>query len=805
MEPVESKESQLRAVESVLKQTPFRSGYFDFGKAKTANYSYFNPGLVEMPEGLFLIARRSQNWRNVRIGFNDLVAVKLNETTYQPQVIIPVVTRHYFDKEHFEDARAIYRNGVLYVSACNFVIVNNGKGWTGSHMVVNTITNRTTRNGWQVNQRIDPIYGNNGPRIGMDKGMEKNWLWFFHDGRPHLLYQAFPQTVVEFNESYQPIKEHITNEVLNWEWGVIRGGTPPVLSPDGTEYITFFHSSLPVGNKYHRQYHMGAYAFESKPPFAITRISPRPILSGSEKDLWSPRKPLVVFPCGSRLKDGQWLVTFGINDLMCGWIEIPHATLMDSMVPMNQPKPEWQKTLFTKRLKLNDVTLVCIDDIKPRLAQQAMEQCQRHAKFGEVQFFTSQKGYRAVTTPPLRSLLDYSDYLLKEVVAHVHTHFAMVVQWDGYIIHPECWMPQFLEYDYIGAPWPWVDASMRVGNGGFSIRSRRLMDYLGRDVFEKTYLPEDEYICQAKRQMLEERFKIRFAPETVAVRFSNENNAVYNRSFGFHSFLTPMDDEVVRPRIFHHSGDLGDIIYALPTMASLGGGVLFLSRYNLEGHQTRLEMNETQYQNLAGLLEAQPYVDRVQYAGVKVQSADYNLNEFRKGEWSHGESIFEKHLRAFKRLWPQTKPWLSVANPISVADKPIVVSRSGRYHNLQFPWAKLVKAHGRKMIFLGSDREHADFIKQFGLVEHEKTDSLLEAARYIAGARCFVGNQSALMAVALGLGQNVIQESWEGEQLELGDVNTNWDGKGWPNCVIKRDNAIYVRGDESVVIPKDWL
>jgi predicted GH43/DUF377 family glycosyl hydrolase len=307
---------------SILQQSKWCCGFFDFGKHD--GFAFFNCGIVERPDGIWLIARRSKNERRIKIGFNDMVAIRLT-SDYKPAQIVPIMTQKHFDREHFEDPRVIYHNGLTYISACNFVVVNDGRGWTGAHQTLNIIRSTVWNRFWQVDTRIDPIYRNNGARIGKDNGMEKNWLWFFHNDQLHMVYQADPHIVARFtldgvfDTEYKTEPEH----PIKWDYGIIRGGTPPVRI--GSEYLTFFHSSLPTNDKFHRRYYMGAYAFEAKEPFRITRITPEPLLAGSQQDKWGEGKPLVVFPCGSRYKDGTWLVTMGINDIESAWIEIPHV------------------------------------------------------------------------------------------------------------------------------------------------------------------------------------------------------------------------------------------------------------------------------------------------------------------------------------------------------------------------------------------------------------------------------------------------------------------------------------------------
>lgn len=79
---------------------------------------------------------------------------------------------------------------------------------------------------------------------------------------------------------------------------------------------------------------MGAYAFESKPPFRITKITLEPLLSGSRYDGGMPDKPPCVF-CGAAIyRDNRWLVTFGVNDIKCGYAYIPHKELLERMVDL---------------------------------------------------------------------------------------------------------------------------------------------------------------------------------------------------------------------------------------------------------------------------------------------------------------------------------------------------------------------------------------------------------------------------------------------------------------------------------------
>jgi hypothetical protein len=107
------------------------------------------------------------------------------------------------------------------------------------------------------------------------------------------------------------------------------------------------------------------------------------------------------------------------------------------------------------------------------------------------------------------------------------------------------WTDEYMKYDYIGAPW-WRGIESNVGNGGFSLRSKRLLHVTANDDSIQSQHPEDECVCLVYRKYLEETYGIRFAPESLAHRFSFERNPKYNensyRTFGFHGFHSYTDE-----------------------------------------------------------------------------------------------------------------------------------------------------------------------------------------------------------------------------------------------------------------------
>ncbi|HWJ70434.1 MAG TPA: DUF5672 family protein [Sphingobium sp.] len=173
----------------------------------------------------------------------------------------------------------------------------------------------------------------------------------------------------------------------------------------------------------------------------------------------------------------------------------------------------------------------------------AMDRARACARFGDMLLVTDraaqvagQAGVRIAAVESLRSREEYSRVVQTGLTQHIHTPFVMLVQWDGYPVRPENWTDAFLDYDYVGAPWPQFPSAIAVGNGGFSLRSRRLLDACDDPLFSPGH-PEDIVICHTNRALLEQAHGVRFAPVALAERFSCERMGSAARAFGFHGLF----------------------------------------------------------------------------------------------------------------------------------------------------------------------------------------------------------------------------------------------------------------------------
>jgi Flp pilus assembly protein TadD len=191
-------------------------------------------------------------------------------------------------------------------------------------------------------------------------------------------------------------------------------------------------------------------------------------------------------------------------------------------------------------LDLPRVTLCCVDTANHELALRALRLSASRARFARALFLTDRAyeapGIEVRRIATLASRDAYSQFVLKELGAHVGTDHVLLIQWDGYVAHPDAWREAFLACDYLGAKWSWHDGQESVGNGGFSLRSRKLLAAL-QDSRIRLSGPEDETICRAFRPLLEAEHGIVFGSEALADAFAFEASLPLGRPFGFHGLF----------------------------------------------------------------------------------------------------------------------------------------------------------------------------------------------------------------------------------------------------------------------------
>lgn len=216
-------------------------------------------------------------------------------------------------------------------------------------------------------------------------------------------------------------------------------------------------------------------------------------------------------------------------------------------------------------VKLDKVTVICIDTLNIGAATIALKKTLSEITPACCKFLTNVDvqidGVETIVIPTINSQKEYSKFCIKELNKYFDTEFVLIIQHDGFVIDGNQWTDEFYNYDYIGSTWLYTDGR-NVGNGGFSIRSKKLQEILSNDNLIELYHPEDEVIGRMYRSYLESN-GIVFATEEIADKFSYELREPIQKTFGFHgNFHYPFRETVVIRR----KAALGDVVQIEPVL-----------------------------------------------------------------------------------------------------------------------------------------------------------------------------------------------------------------------------------------------
>jgi hypothetical protein len=196
-------------------------------------------------------------------------------------------------------------------------------------------------------------------------------------------------------------------------------------------------------------------------------------------------------------------------------------------------------------INLNNITLVNINCIDSETSVKVLTICSQQINFGEVILFSDDKpnniteNINFIKINKIDSIKKYNVFILRNLVDYIKTDFCLIVQNDGFIINPKLWRNYFLDYDYIGAPWSMYGMKVwnrtnRIGNGGFSLRSKKLMEFIKGFKMIDYNSPEDVITS-----LVIEKHNFKYPSVELACKFSLECPVEdypfdIKQCFGFH-------------------------------------------------------------------------------------------------------------------------------------------------------------------------------------------------------------------------------------------------------------------------------
>lgn len=214
-------------------------------------------------------------------------------------------------------------------------------------------------------------------------------------------------------------------------------------------------------------------------------------------------------------------------------------------------------------------------------------------------------------------------------------------------------------------------------------------------------------------------------------------------------------NQFIKKKVFLHTGHIGDIIAFLPSFRLLNGTTLLV-----QDGEFMEPMKGFKFDTMKPLLESQGIETTMDTNGMCVDVDASKWREF----YSDHLSLLNAQAR-FLGVIPKNgfmkidAPWIKVkADPLTKGR--VIFNRTPRYRNYEFPWNAVHKHFGDRALFVGTKREHEEYLREIGSIERYETKSCLDVAMAIEGADYFVGNQSSSFWIAAALQKPLLQETF---------------------------------------------
>jgi hypothetical protein len=199
-------------------------------------------------------------------------------------------------------------------------------------------------------------------------------------------------------------------------------------------------------------------------------------------------------------------------------------------------------------ITLDNVTLFQLNGVDPEIGVKALKYSSRKINFAKTVLLSTRKPSNLTNDIEFYCVdeMDHTDssrlhFGPDNFLKYIDTEYYLSIQTDGFVINPEMWTDEFLEYDYIGAPWPalsWCSKN-RVGNGGFRLESRKLLELCSRIKYDEYNGMHDDVLISNVCKEYFESHGCKFPSIELAARFSLELEIPevehdLKKCFGFH-------------------------------------------------------------------------------------------------------------------------------------------------------------------------------------------------------------------------------------------------------------------------------
>lgn len=209
-----------------------------------------------------------------------------------------------------------------------------------------------------------------------------------------------------------------------------------------------------------------------------------------------------------------------------------------------------------------------------------------------------------------------------------------------------------------------------------------------------------------------------------------------------------------------HSGNVGDIIYSLPTAKLLGVNSYILNICP-DPRSGRL-LTEASASGLVSLLLEQPWIEHVKIINANLPleftteeriGTNINFDRFRICNTDERIHILYRHSLPFNIRVDTCKPWINLQPIIKKRfNSPYVaVCLTPRYRRFNKAYYEnlLADIPSKNIVFIGTPQDQIERLNLSGYTFI--ADNFLEIAQVISQAELFIGNPSASYAIAEAL------------------------------------------------------
>lgn len=198
-----------------------------------------------------------------------------------------------------------------------------------------------------------------------------------------------------------------------------------------------------------------------------------------------------------------------------------------------------------RKLFLPEVTLISLCSRDYDENQRALDYSSQEIEFGDV---------KLIRRPDIKNINDWNKAIVYDLGDYVFTEYAILIHNNGFIVNPEMWRDEWLQYDFAGSPFPLPSELdnvsyrdvygniQRVGNS-VGLRSKKLLDLPKKLNLEwkpfHGFYNEDGAISVNYRHIFEAN-GCEYMPFEEAVYFGREKelpeNQHIDKPFLFHNY-----------------------------------------------------------------------------------------------------------------------------------------------------------------------------------------------------------------------------------------------------------------------------